>query len=59
MICKTCGAELIQRSRGLLFLVGVLMIASVILSPIGLFLVVWATRGKGRWCRACKRIGFS
>jgi hypothetical protein len=60
---------MVQKSRSRLFLVGVVMIASVgvaafgpvygalgvILFFIGAYLVIWATLGKGRWCRACKR----
>jgi len=52
-----------------LALVGVLMLAGVsigFLSPLlwlpgvvlgltGAYLVVWATVGRGRWCRGCKR----
>jgi hypothetical protein len=69
MNCKTCGGEMVQNSRSRLFLVGVVMIASVgiaaygpfyaapgvLLFFCGVYLVVWATLGKGRWCRACKR----
>lgn len=69
MQCKTCGAEMIQKSRLWLFVVGFAMIAStalaiglrdlwlpgVILAIIGMYLVVWATLGKGSWCRNCKR----
>ena len=73
MVCKTCGGEMIQKNRWRLFLVGVLMIASlgiaaivpyycapgVILSLTGAYLVVWATLGRGRWCRNCKRFNIS
>jgi hypothetical protein len=73
MTCKTCGGDMIQKSRWRLFLVGVLIIAStglavfvpywwapgVILLLTGTYLVVWATRGKGRWCRGCKRFNIS
>lgn len=69
MTCKTCGGEMIQKSRWRLFLAGVGMVASlglaaatpyfwapgVILSLAGAYLVVWATLGRGRWCRECKR----
>jgi hypothetical protein len=62
---------MIRRSRSRLLLVGLLMIASlvlvgmvpyawvpaVILVPSGAYLIVWATHGRGYWCRACK--GFS
>lgn len=60
---------MIQKSRLRLFVVGGAMIAStvlaivvrdlwplgMILTIIGMYLVVWATLGKGRWCRNCKR----
>ena len=52
-----------------LFVVGLLMIAAIevpayipyfwatriILCITGVYLMVWATLGKGRWCRTCKR----
>ena len=67
--CKTCGGELIQKSRWRLLVVGFLMVASVAIAFIvpyfwvpGLFLlltggylIAWATIGKGCWCRTCKR----
>jgi hypothetical protein len=69
MTCNTCGGAMIQRSRPRLLLVGVLMIASVglafhvpyfwapglILLLLGAYLVLWATLGKGQWCRTCKK----
>lgn len=72
MKCKTCGNEMIQKNRARLFLVGALMIVSIgtvffipifwppgiILLLTGLYLIVWATLGKGCWCRNCKRFGF-
>ncbi|HEY2785289.1 MAG TPA: hypothetical protein VGJ05_09965 [Fimbriiglobus sp.] len=73
MICSTCHGEMIQKSRARLFVVGAVMIASVALAFFvpyfwvpgsllfltGSYLVVWATLGKGCWCRNCKtfRIG--
>jgi hypothetical protein len=64
---------MIQKSRARLFVVGAVMIASVALAFFvpyfwvpgsllfltGSYLVVWATLGKGCWCRNCKtfRIG--
>ena len=72
MTCRTCGGEMIQRSRWRLFLVGVLMMAAISLAAIdsylwvpgvlfllvGAYLVVWATLGKGLWCRGCKKFNF-
>lgn len=72
MKCKACGGAMIQKSRGRLLSVGVLMCASlaiaffrpwfwllgIILLLTGLYLIVWATLGKGGWCRNCKRFGF-
>lgn len=69
MKCKICAGEMIQKSRGRLFSVGVLMSASIAIAffrPIfwgpgiillltGLYLIVWATLCKGCWCRNCKR----
>jgi hypothetical protein len=58
-----------MKSRGRLFIVGVSMvaaaaaayfvpyfgIAAILLLLIGSYLIVWATLGKGAWCRECKR----
>jgi hypothetical protein len=63
---------MIQKSRTRLFLVGVAMCASlsiaflyklfwapgIILFITGIYLIVWATLGKGCWCRNCKSFGF-
>jgi hypothetical protein len=62
---------MVQRSRLRLFIVGVLMVASlaiaafvplfwapgIILLLTGCYLIVWATFGKGSWCRTCKKFG--
>jgi len=59
---------MIQRSRPRLLAVGLCLIASVGLRVVvpmpwapsiiaaltGAYFVVWATAGKGRWCRQCK-----
>ena len=72
MKCKNCRGEMIQKSRGRLFIIGVLMCASIaiaffrplfwapgiILLLTGIYIIVWATLGKGCWCRNCKRFGF-
>ena len=69
MRCPTCDRELIQKNRILLFLVGMAMLASMVASfvsawilfpaaflvLIGVYLMLWGTRGKGLWCRTCKR----
>jgi hypothetical protein len=60
---------MIQKGRWRLLVVGALMVASIGLAPFvpfswapggllflaGAYLLVWATLGKGFWCRACKR----
>ena len=70
--CPTCGTVMIQKSRPRLIIVGVGLIASLglvrlapmfwipclIVVPTGVFLIVWATVGKGRWCRQCKTFKF-
>ncbi len=69
MNCKTCGGEMIQKSRTRLVTVGVLMLGSIvipfylhwfwapaiILVLTGIYLLVWATLGGGGWCRTCKK----
>jgi len=67
--CPTCGGEMIQKSKARLIVVGLCMIASVaialfpplflvpeiILALTGVYLLAWATLGKARWCRNCKK----
>ena len=67
--CPACGEEMIQKSKARLILVGLGMIASVsiafvfplfsapgmVLLLTGVYLLVWATVGKARWCRSCKK----
>lgn len=62
-----------QKSRVRLFVVGVAMVASLAIgpfsaylwAPVGLlavaggYLIVWATLGRGAWCRTCKKFGVS
>ncbi len=69
--CATCGGEMIQKSRPRLIVTGAGMLASVgvaaifplfwlaavVLVPTGLYLLAWATVGKARWCRTCKKFG--
>ena len=64
---------MIQKSRLRLFIVGVVMAASlslafvipyfwipgILLVLIGFYLIVWATLGKGYWCRTCKKFSMS
>jgi hypothetical protein len=73
MACKTCGGETVQKGRRRLLLVGVLLLASTGVAAVhpylwaagallflaGAYLVAWATLGRGRWCRACKRFSVS
>jgi hypothetical protein len=67
--CKACGGDMVQKSRLRLIVVGVLMIAALAVAPYipflwapgiilflaGAYLILWATIGKGLWCRTCKR----
>ena len=67
--CPACGGELIQKSRPRLLLVGLTMLAApalarvwtvlwvpaIVLALTGIYLVVWATLGRARWCRNCKK----
>lgn len=67
--CPRCGGEMIQKSRAKLFAVGVaswtcLPLATLhpALKPpvigvlfLGIYFFMWATAGKGLWCRNCKR----
>ena len=66
--CSRCHGPLILKSRPRLVGVGILLIATLALGPLagwlwvpvclaavtGVYLVVWGTAGRGRWCRACK-----
>jgi len=31
------------------------IVPAVIVALAGVYLIVWATAGKGQWCRTCKR----
>jgi hypothetical protein len=67
--CNTCGGEMFQKSRVRLFFVGFCMVASIAIAALvpyfwapgailvlaGGYLMVWATLGKGLWCRTCKK----
>jgi hypothetical protein len=67
--CRRCGGQVVQKHRARLVLVGVLMLVglglgvlwsplwvpAVILGLTGAYLLVWASAGRGRWCRGCKR----
>lgn len=67
--CRRCRGEVVQKSRSRLALVGAFMLAAVglgLMSPLlwvpavvlamtGAHLLAWASIGKGRWCRGCKR----
>ena len=66
--CRRCGGEIVQKSRARLASVGVLMLAgtgvgflwaplwvpAAILGLTGLYLLFWATVGRGQWCRGHK-----
>jgi hypothetical protein len=68
-ICPTCGADLIQKDKIRLLVVGLLLLAvSVVLflktkfwqfaifpGLIGFYLVLWGTLGRGLWCRQSKK----
>ena len=67
--CRTCGGPMVHKSPLRLFLVGLLMLASpavaafvpyfwapaTILVLTGIYLVIWASLGRGYWCRQCKK----
>ena len=68
--CRRCASsDLVSKSRARLLLVGVLMIGALGVAPLwaplwgpatlsaatGAYLLLWATAGRGRWCRTCKR----
>ncbi len=67
--CRRCGEEVVQKDPRRLIGVGVLMLAgtglgwvwaplwgpAVILGLTGAYLLVWASLGRARWCRGCKR----
>jgi hypothetical protein len=67
--CKTCGGEMVQKSRLRLIVVGLLMLLSpaiafrfalfwapgIILFLTGIYLLAWATLGNACWCRNCKK----
>jgi hypothetical protein len=69
IICRTCGGEMVQKSRARLFFVGALMFSSVPLAFFipyfwvpeivvvltGGYLLLWASLGQGCWCRNCKQ----
>jgi hypothetical protein len=67
--CRRCGGEVVQKSRARLALVSGLLLAglglglvraplwppAVVLGLTGAYLPAWASVGRGRWCRGCKR----
>jgi hypothetical protein len=73
LTCPTCGGVLIQKSKARLVIAGLAMIASVaiawvfpwfwlpgtILALSGIYLLIWATLGRARWCRNCKKFSVS
>ena len=67
--CRRCGGEVVPKSRSRLALVGGLLLAGLglgfVRAPLwlpavvpgltGAYLLAWASVGRGRWCRGCKR----
>jgi hypothetical protein len=67
--CRRCSGEVVQKSRARLAIVGILMFAilglgllwpplwlpAVVFGMTGAYLLIWASAGRGRWCRGCKR----
>jgi hypothetical protein len=67
--CRRCGGDVVQKPLLGLAGGGALMLAAdgvlicwapiwpvvIILGLTGLYLLIWATAGCGRWCRGCKR----
>ncbi len=67
--CMRCRGEVVQKSRVRLGLVGALFLAAPVagllwwplslpaggMALTGVYLLLWATLGRGRWCRGCKR----
>ena len=71
--CPECGGEMIQKSKTRLLSVGICLMASIgvaffvplfwspgiVLVLTGIYLVVWATLGRTRWCRSCKKFNIA
>lgn len=70
MNCAYCGGELTQKSRASLLVASILLfvgaVASFVMIPLiwiigvlflvtAIYLFAWGTRGKGLWCRQCKK----
>lgn len=70
MNCSYCGGELTQKSRASLLVASILLfvgaVASFVMIPLiwiigvlflvtAIYLFAWGTRGKGFWCRQCKK----
>jgi hypothetical protein len=67
--CRRCGGEVVQKRRARLALVGGLLLVGpglgFVRAPLwlpavapgltGAYLPAWASVGRGRWCRRCKR----
>ncbi len=67
--CRRCGGQVVKKSRARLAVVGAAMLACVGLGPLwaalwapaiilgltGVYLIAWASLGRGLWCRGCKR----
>ena len=70
MKCPYCGGELAQKNRASLLTASIILfggaVASFALIPLfwiigvlflvtAMYLFAWGTRGKGLWCRDCKK----
>ncbi len=42
-------------SPAVAYLIPILLIPAILLTLVGAYLLIWATAGKGLWCRNCKR----
>ena len=72
MVCPRCGTELTPKSKVRLIVVGGALLATIpsivlfhwliplvlMASSIGIYLIAWATRGQGLWCRTCKKVPY-
>lgn len=70
MSCPYCGGELTQKSRASLIIAAIILFVGAVMSFVtiplfwiigvlflvaAIYLFAWGTRGKGLWCRECKK----